>query len=370
MEASVIEKSLGIVDLSDSNNGLHAINLMVDLIYNTLQRTPGYPYPIIRRSGPITTVEENFDLLYFPIDNLSRSPIYTRYIDDKKMLRTHTSAQIPSILREIKEEKLEDYFVMCPGICFRRDVIDRKHVGEPHQMDIWRIKKGQPRITRDDLLELVGKIVNLVHYGAQFRANEVEHPYTDHGLEVEIMINGEWLEILECGEVKTNLLADFGLNPEEYSGLAMGLGLDRLVMIIKKIDDIRLLRSENPKIKAQMLNLNSYQSVSKFPAIKRDISISVDVNQTEEDICEIARDTLQDDIEALEELKIISVTAYEQLPSQAIERLQIQPGQQNVLLRLIFRSHEKTLLQEDANKMRDLIYKALDQTESGGYIKK
>jgi phenylalanyl-tRNA synthetase alpha chain len=370
MENPVIKKSLEILDLSDSANGLHAINLMVDLIYQTLQRTPGNPWPIIKRASPITTVEENFDLLYFPADNLSRSPIYTRYIDDKKMLRTHTTAQIPEILKEIKKNDVHNYLVMCPGICFRRDVIDRKHVGEPHQMDIWHIKKGEPRITRDSLLSMVKQIVNLVYYGAQFRANEVEHPYTDRGLEVEIMVNGEWLEILECGEIKTNLLTDSGLDPKEYSGLAMGLGLDRLVMIIKKIDDIRLLRSENPKIKEQMRNLKIYQPVSKFPAIKQDISISVSVNQTEEDICEIARETLQDKIESLEELKIISITAYEQLPPQAIERLNIKPGQKNVLLRLIFRSHEKTLLQEEANEMRDMIYRALDETEGGGYIKK
>jgi len=366
----VIKKSLELRDLSDPAQGKHAINLMVDLIYQKLEEIPNCSKPEIRRSNPVTTVADNFDRLYFPSYNLSRSKTYTRYLDEKTLLRTHTTAQIPKILEELSLSQPDDFLVMCPGICFRRDVIDRKHVGEPHQMDIWRIKKGVPRITREALLVFVQSVVEIIKPGAKFRANEVEHPYTDRGLEIEILINEEWLEIMECGEIKDCLLSDSGLNSEEYSGLAMGLGLDRLVMIIKKIDDIRLLRASNPKIKAQMEDLSVYRPVSKFPPIKRDISISVDENQTEEDVCESARETLQNKIESLEELQIISTTAYSKLPPQAIERLKISPGQKNLLLRLTFRSHEKTLSQEEANEMRDSIYRALDQTEGGGYIKK
>lgn len=366
----VIEDSLHIVDLSDPANGRHAINLIVESISEMINEIPNYPKPVIYRSSPITSVEENFDLLFFPSDNLSRLPTYTRYINENKLLRTHTTAQIPGILKGIKEKSIEDLLVMCPGICFRRDVIDRKHVGEPHQMDIWRIKKGEPKITRQNLLELVEKIVNLIIPGAKFRANEVSHPYTDNGLEIEVLVNGDWLEIMECGETKKELLASNGLNPEEYSGLAMGLGLDRLVMIVKQIDDIRLLRSENPKIKEQMLNLDLYKNVSKFPAISQDISISINSSLTEEDFCEMSRDILGDDINNLEELKILSTTNFEDLPPVAIGRLGIKPGQKNVLIHLTFRSHEKTLLREEANEMKERIYKALDQTETGGYIKK
>lgn len=366
----VIEDSLRIVDLSDPANGRHAINLMVESIFKMIAQIPNYPKPIIYRTGPITSIEENFDLLLFPPDNLSRSSTYTRYIDEKRLLRTHTTAQIPGVLKEIKEKSIEDLLIMCPGICFRRDVIDRKHVGEPHQMDIWRIKKGKPRVTRQDLLELVKKIVNLIMPGAKFRANEVSHPYTDNGLEVEILVNGDWLEIMECGEAKKELLANNGLDPEEYSGLAIGLGLDRLVMIIKQINDIRLLRSENPKIKEQMLNLDLYKNVSKFPAINQDISISVNNSLAEEDFCEMSRNVLGDNINNLEELKMLSTTSFEDLPPVAIERLGIKPGQKNVLIRLTFRSHERTLLREEASEMKEQVYKALDQTETGGYIKK
>ena len=366
----VIEDSLRVVDLSDPANGKHAINLVVELIFEMLKSISGYPEPVICRSSPVTTVKENFDLLFVPPDNLSRSPIYTRYIDENTLLRTHTTAQIPSILKKIKKKSIEDLLVMCPGICFRRDVIDRKHVGEPHQMDIWRIKKGKPKITINDTSSLVKKLIDLIVPGTEFRANKVSHPYTDNGLEIEILVNGEWLEIMECGEVKKELFSSSDLDPDEYSGLAMGVGLDRLVMIKKQINDIRLLRSENPKIKEQMLNLDLYKNVSKFPAIKQDISISVDSNLTEEDLCEMSRDALGGDIKNLEELKILSSTDLADLPPVAIERLGIKSGQKNVLIRLIFRSHEKTLAKEEANQMRERIYKALDQTESGGYIKK
>jgi len=119
-------------------------------------------------------------------------------------------------------------------------------------MDIWRIKKGEPRLQRPALIDLIETVAGIVAPGAKYRANEVTHPYTVNGLEVEILVAGEWLELLECGEAHPRLLADCGLNPEEYSGLAMGIGLDRAIMLIKNIDDIRILRSEDPRIKRQM----------------------------------------------------------------------------------------------------------------------
>lgn len=363
-----LDKALGIKDLSDQTNGIHAINLVVNKILNYLIKKDGWPKPETRRIGPISSVKNDFDRLYFPSDSLNRLPRYTRYIDEKTILRTHTTAMIPDILVEIREKGLTDYSVICPGICYRRDVVDKKHTGEPHQMDIWRIKKGVPRLERKALVGLIESVLDAVIPGSKYRANEVNHPYTINGLEVEILVKGCWLELLECGEAHPQLLLDAGLNPEEYSGLAMGIGLDRMVMLIKGIDDIRILRSEDIRIKHQMTNLDPYHLVSKYPPIRQDISVSVSQKTNEEDICEIIKDASGDNSNIIEEITIMSETNYDHLPVKAIERLGIRPGQKNMLIRVVLRSHERSLTHEEANEMRNKIYRAVDQSETGGYL--
>lgn len=362
--------TLAIKDLSDPANGVHAINLVVRKVYDYLLAKNNWPKPEVRRAHPISSVTNDFDRLYFPSDSLNRLPRYTRYLDEKTILRTHTTAMIPDILKEIKIKNIEDYSVLCPGLCYRRDVVDKKHVGEPHQMDIWRIKKGVPRLEREALIDLIESVLDATIPGAKYRANEVTHPYTINGLEVEIMVNGDWLELLECGEAHPQLLMDAGLNPEEYSGLAMGVGLDRMVMLLKGIDDIRLLRSDDSRIKQQMEHLDDYQSVSKYPPIRQDISVSVSLETNEEDICEKVQDALQENANAVEEITILSETPFEKLPPQAIERLGIKQNQKNMLIRIVLRSHERSLTHDEANRIRDAIYCAIDESEVGGYISK
>lgn len=366
MSPEKVKQSLAISDLTDPKNGVHAINLAVERIKSCLSGIQGWPIPDLRRSdSPISSVANDFDRLYFPMDSLSRSPVYTRYITETAMLRTHTTAMIPNILAEMKKNGLSDYAVLCPGICYRRDVVDKRHTGEPHQMDIWRIRKREPKLQRQALIDLIEIVIGCVMPNAKYRANEVTHPYTINGLEVEIMVRGEWLELLECGEAHPRLLADCGLDPDEYSGLAMGIGLDRAVMLIKNIDDIRILRSEDPRIKKQMADLKPYTHVSKYPAIRQDMSIAVAMDTALEDVCETVRDVMGADASAVEEVKLVSETPYDKLPLIAIERLGIRPGQKNLLISVILRSHERSLLHEEANEIRDRLYRALHEGDKG-----
>ena len=83
----------------------------------------------------------------------------------------------------------------------------------------------------------------------------------------------EWLELAECGLVAAPVLRGSGLDPRRWAGLALGMGLDRALMLRKGIDDIRLLRSENPEIRAQLLDLAAYRPVSLMPAVRRDLSL-------------------------------------------------------------------------------------------------
>jgi phenylalanyl-tRNA synthetase alpha chain len=368
MSPERLKASLAIPDLTDSQSCIHAVNIIVGQIKNALKKAyEAFLFEEIRRS-PLVSVKENFDDLLFPAENLGRSSRYTRYADEQTVLRTHTSSAVPDWLKSIVKRDIRQAIAMFPGICYRRDVVDKKHCGEPHQMDVWIIKDKHPHFGRKDLIDLVETVINCVHPGSEYRANEAIHPYTINGLEVEVRFRNDWLELLECGEVHPRILEDAGLDPNIFSGLALGMGLDRLVMQIKDVDDIRLLRSSDPRISAQMKNLETYIPVSRFPPIRQDLSVSVSQGTTEEDICERIRDTLGKNADVLEEISIISETAYDELPSKAIERLGITANQKNLLVRVILRSHERSLTYEEANEIRNTIYRSIDESTTGGYL--
>ena len=263
MTREKLRQLLSIKDLTDPVNGVHAINLVVDKIANCLASTPGWPKPEIRRGSPITTIADNFDRLYLPIDSIG-----SWYVTEDKILRFHTTCMIPDILQEVKSKGLEDYVVLCPGICYRRGVVDREHIGEFHQIDIWRIRKGTSKLMRPELIKFIETVIYCVLPKVKYRTQEVKYPYILNGLKVELEIKDRWLGVIGCGEVHPQLLMDANLDPAEYSGLAMGIGLDRLVMIIKGIDNIKLLRIKDPYISRQMTNLEPYEPVSKYPSIR------------------------------------------------------------------------------------------------------
>lgn len=357
-------QSLAMVDLSDPKNGVHAINLVVSNVHKALATT--YPEAELQevRTDPVVPIKENYDDLLFPADNAGRSSRYTRYVSETELLRTHTSAAIPSWLKKAAKNGLNDTIVSLPGMCYRRDVVDKIHCGEPHQMDIWRIRKGLPKFGRKDLIDLVETILNGTVPGYEYRANEVEHPYTLRGLEIEISVNGAWLEVLECGEAHPTILKNAGLDPDTYSGLALGMGLDRLVMLIKKIDDIRVLRSDDQRITKQLQDLEIYTPVSNQQWTERVVSYSASVERSEEDTCEAIRDHLGENARYIEEI-IYEEVAYADLHPNAIERLGIAPDQKNIVAKIRFRSLEGTLPRKTVNEWMQDLYPKLNEGQSG-----
>ena len=364
MSSDRLAASLAIVDLTDSKNGVHAVNLVVGKVQQALKDAYVGVISEEVRTSPEVSVEDNFDNLLFPADNAGRSSRYTRYVTARTVLRTHTSAAIPGWLRKVSLNGINDTIVVLPGICYRRDVVDKTHCGEPHQMDVWRIKSGQPRFGRSDLIGLIETILHGVIPGHEYRANEVQHPYTINGLEVEASVNGIWLEVLECGEVHPAILQNAGLDPKSYSGLALGMGLDRLVMIIKAIDDIRVLRSGDPRIKRQLENLDKFVAASDQPQTKRVLSYSTSMDKTEEDVCEEIRDQLGPNAVYLEAIEYTEIT-YEELPDKARGNLGIRPDQKNVVAALTFCSLAGSLPRTQVNEWMRQLYPKLNQGERG-----
>jgi len=353
--------ALRLRDLSDPASGPHAMQLIVAAVADACKarwRCPAHMY----RASPIVTVAENYEVLGYPPDARAREARYTRYLDDGRLLRTHTSAMIPQALRRVGGGSPgTELAVACPGLVYRRDVVDRLHVGEPHQFDLWRVRRDDV-LGAAELTEMVDLVVSAVMPGARHRTLPASHPYTRDGREVEVLVDGAWVELLECGLAAPHVLHAAGLDPATWSGLALGIGLDRAVMLRKGIADIRLLRSSDPRVGGQMLTLDAYREVSSMPPATRDISIAVASGMTSEELGDRVRESLTaDTLDAVEEVTVVSETPGSELPAAAVARIGLQQDQKNVLVRLVLRHPTRTLTAEEANRIRDEIYAAVHQ---------
>lgn len=356
-----LKRYQAMTDLSDIEHG-HAIGIVLEKIKDAVAEWSGLEV-VQAPSDIIVPVVDNYDRLYYEPDAVARSTRYSHYVSDTHMLRTHTTAAIPAALDACNSSRV----IVSNGLVYRRDVIDRMHVGEPHQVDLWVIKRGS--LSRPDLVEMIKVVLQTIMPDCQYRMNETSHPYTVNGLEVEVWMNGRWVEVLECGEARPDLLCDAGLLPEDWSGLAMGIGLDRLVMLLKGIEDIRLLRSSDPRVSKQMKNLLPYEPVSNQPATKRDMSIAVNWMDME-DVGDRVRQALGDDAEWVEDIEVIDIHSYYDLPEQARERLGMAPSQLNVLLRLHLRAATQSIPKETGNLIYDRVYEVLHEGSTEGYKRK
>jgi phenylalanyl-tRNA synthetase alpha chain len=345
---------LGQRDLTDPDQGGHAIQLLVDAAVAGLAGAWGCQVRWHR--GPrVVPVEDNYDRLRIPPDAVSRDVRYTRYVDGRRLLRSHSTAMVPAALRALAAEPAADTLLVCPGMVYRRDAIDRLHAPTPHQLDIWRVARRP--LGPADLREMVRLLVEALTPGRPYREEPRVHPYTLDGRQVDVCWDGEWVEVWECGLGHPAVLEAAGL--AGWSGLALGMGLDRLLMLRKGVPDIRLLRSADPRIAGQMTDLHPYWPVSAMPPVRRDLSVAVAADDTVEDLGDRVRDALGPDADAVEEVTVLAETPYDRLPAQAVARLGLHPDQKNVLVRVVLRHLERTLTDEEANRMRDRVYAAL-----------
>ncbi len=354
-----LSRDLAVRDLADPAEGPHAIQLIVDRAVRALARLWGCE---VRwwRGDRIVTIEDNYDNLGFDPSDITRDARYTRYVDGRRMLRSHSSAMIPAALRALAHDPAEDVLLVCPGIVYRRDAIDRLHTGTPHQLDLWRVTRRTPSVAEADLNEMTtGLLGALLPTAAERRESRV-HPYTLRGRQVDVARGGEWVEVAECGLAHPDVLARAGLDTS-WSGLALGMGLDRTLMLVKAIPDIRMLRSTDPAIATQMFDLDHYRPVSTMPSIRRDISVAVDVDNLVEDLGDRVRDALGEDAACVESVEILQETPCAVLPVRALARLGARTNQKNLLIKIALRHLERTLTDRDANILRDRIYAAIHQ---------
>lgn len=356
---SMLSDALTQADLTDPRYETHAMQILLESIHTALAERWQCNRQLIR-SCPVVPLENNYDRLGYPGDGAARDERYTRYVSDQLILRTQTSCAIPDLLSGLNVDPPKDLLLILPGLVYRRDSIDRLHCGEPHQLDLWRIVDRQSGVLMsfEKLEEMIATVLQAALPEKEWRISESPHPYTEQGVQIDVLWHGEWVEIGECGLVARPILDNASLN--NHTGLAMGLGMDRLLMLRKNVPDIRLLRNQDPRIRAQMNDLTSYRPVSVMPAIRRDLSLCIEKSLNEEEIGDILRSQLPE-VDCIESLDIISETSYSDLPPAAHKRMGMQPGHKNILLRLIIRHIDKSLTDKDANGVRNKVYKLLHE---------
>ena len=366
--ARLVNEALELNDLTELKHPAHAIGLLLDEVLEGL-KARGWPDAQVLRGPRIVSAQENYGLLGYDPAEVTLGSEHTRWVDEHSLLRTQTTSQIPKALQQVAQNRKAGELILlaAPGITFRRDSRDRWHCAEPHQMDIWVL--GDPQLsTREHLLRLVADILECSVPGMSWIYQSSPHHYTEGGIEVNLLLDKQPIEVLECGCIARSLLQRLGVDPAKHGGLALGMGLDRLTMLRKGIPDIRLLRDPNERVQAQLHDLLPWKAVSRLPSISRDISLAVTPGLSEEVLTEKMLLAAGDNAAWIEEMHIKGRWAMADLPVQAIERLGLLPGQENVLLRVVLRDCSRSITTLEANALYERIQSALHEgAEGGGY---
>lgn len=233
---------------ADKTGKLHPLNTVLNDMIDIFQ---SMGFDVV--DGPeVETDHYNFECLNVPADHPARDMQDTFYLAENILLRTQTSAaQIRTM-----ETRKPPIRVICPGRVFRADEVDATHSPVFHQIEGLVVDKG---VTMCDLKGVLEQFAHEI-YGpdtkVKFRPSFF--PFTEPSVEVDVSCSecggkgcrvckgAGWIEILGAGMVHPNVLRSCGIDPEEYSGFAFGIGLDRLTTTRYKISDIRLL-FENDK---------------------------------------------------------------------------------------------------------------------------
>ncbi len=223
--------------------GLHPLNVVLDDIIGIFQ---SMGFDVV--DGPeVETDYYNFQALNVPEDHPARDMQDTFYLADKLLLRTQTSAAQARTM----EERKPPIRIICPGRVYRADEVDATHSPVFHQIEGLVIDKG---ITMCDLKGVLEQFAHEI-YGPEtkVRFRPSFFPFTEPSVEVDVTCSecggkgcrvckgAGWIEILGAGMVHPRVLKMGGIDPEEYTGFAFGIGLDRLTTTRYKISDIRLL---------------------------------------------------------------------------------------------------------------------------------
>lgn len=213
--------------------GLHPVTRTLDRIERIFSNV-GYK---VEQGPEIEDNYHNFDALNIPAHHPARAMHDTFYVDENRVLRTHTS---PVQVRTMENQQPPIY-IICPGRVYRCDS-DQTHTPMFHQVEGLAVDKNV------SFADLKGTIVDFLR--VFFEKDDLEvrfrpsfFPFTEPSAEFDIQWASSktgWLEVGGCGMVHPNVLRASGVDPEVYTGFAFGLGVERLAMLRYGVNDLRL----------------------------------------------------------------------------------------------------------------------------------
>ena len=216
----------------------------------------GMGYEVVE--GPeVEYADYNFTKLNIPEDHPARDEQDTFFINDSILLRSQTS---PVQAREMEKGKLPIRMI-APGRVFRSDEVDATHSPSFHQIEGLVIDKN---VTFADLKGTLQEFAKEL-FGPETKTKFRPHhfPFTEPSAEVDVSCfkcggkgcrfckGSGWIEILGCGMVHPNVLRMCGIDPDEYTGFAFGVGLERIALLKYEIDDMRLLYENDSRFLKQ-----------------------------------------------------------------------------------------------------------------------
>ncbi len=335
-----------------------------------LSRTPGSPlYEIIQKAlsaksldgfdiikiPEIVPASVTFDLFNMPPGHPARSKSDTYYVNDENILRTHDTVfwhyylNLPEIKTKIA--KGESFGVVCYGKVYRKDEIDNRHMNVFHQFGggymVPKTEKDTGAVWQEKLKEALNDIShNLFGKDVKNRFNKDDFPYTDPSMEMEIEKDGKWIEMLGCGVPRESVLKNFGV--DHYTGWWFGFGLERLAMVSMSLPDIRLLWSQDERVKKQLKLGNKFKEVSKYPAITRDISFVVPKTFIPNNYFDLIRDIVGD---LAEEVTLLD--KYENDKKFGADKI-------SYAYHIVYRSIDRTLTVEEIEPLQN---KVIEETK-------
>jgi phenylalanyl-tRNA synthetase alpha chain len=347
IEAARMKRYLAMPDLSRTEGSpLHEI-------VERVKKVPSLAGLDVIEIPEIVPAEITFDLFDFPADHVARSTSDTYYADEKNILRTHNTVSWYYYFNneEVKAKfaRGEHLGALCFGKVYRKDEIDRRHMNVFHQIDGWKIIPNTEGVMPlDELKRVLVEIVQTVFgENVQYQFLDDTFPYTDPSTQIEVMVDGKWVEILGAGMIKPSVLAKLGITG--YNGWAFGFGIERLAILSMELPDIRLLWSNDDRVKKQLVLGQKFKEVSKFPAIIRDISFIVDSATYQPNVYfDLVRDVIGD---LAEEMALID--EYENVAK-------FGEGKKSYAYRITYRSLDRTLTDTEVN---DLHKKLEDETK-------
>jgi len=210
---------------------------VLQLTTNKIKRVLGGMGFVYKESPELEEFRYNFDALNYPPDHPAMDEQDTFYVDDQYVLRT----QCTDLQGRTFETSRPPLRVFTVGRTYRNEAVDRTHSHTFHQVDCFMVDEGISMAHLKGTLGAFARAMFGDDVKIRFRPDffPFVEPGVDYAISTPKLFNGRWVELGGAGLIHPNILENYGIDTERYSGFAFGLGVERIPMMAYGVDDLR-----------------------------------------------------------------------------------------------------------------------------------